>query len=66
MAWTARSHRGIERYVLGPAIFELDRTIRMSEPLVNAAIPSMRRLAEQVTVPCIALLCRLYLDRVMC
>lgn len=57
---------GSKRYVLGPAIVELDRTIRLSEPLVNAATPAMRWLVEQATAPCIALLCRLYLDRVMC
>jgi DNA-binding IclR family transcriptional regulator len=57
---------GSKRYVLGPAIIELDRTIRLSEPLVNAAIPTMRWLVVQVTMPCVALLCRLYLDRVMC
>jgi DNA-binding IclR family transcriptional regulator len=57
---------GSKRYVLGPAIIELDRTIRQSEPLVNAALPTMRWLVEQTTVPCVALLCRLYLDRVMC
>jgi DNA-binding IclR family transcriptional regulator len=57
---------GSKRYVLGPAIIELDRTIRLSEPLVNAAVAPMLWLVEQVTLPCVAMLCRLYFDRVMC
>lgn len=57
---------GSKGYVLGPAIIELDRNIRMSDPLIIAAKPAMRWLAEQAPVACIVLLCRLYRDRVMC
>lgn len=57
---------GSKAYVLGPAIIELDRNIRMSDSLVIAAKPAMRWLAEQAPVASIVLLCRLYRDRVMC
>ncbi len=53
-------------YVLGPAIIEMDRNIRFSDPLITVAKPAMRWLAEQTPVPCAVLLCRLYRDRVMC
>ena len=53
-------------YVLGPAIIEMDRNIRFSDPLITVAKPAMRWLAEQSPVPCAVLLCRLYRDRVMC
>src|SRR5262245_14784961 len=57
---------GSKAYVLGPAIIELDRNIRMSDSLIIAAKPAMRWLAEQAPVASIVLLCRLYRDRVMC
>ena len=53
-------------YVLGPAIIEMDRNIRFSDPLITVAKPAMRWLAEQTPLPCAVLLCRLYQDRVMC
>lgn len=57
---------GANAYVLGPAIVELDRNIRLSDPLLAVAKPAMRWLAEQAPVSCTILLCRLYRDRVMC
>jgi len=57
---------GSSAYVLGPAIIELDRNIRLSDSLIIAAKPAMRWLADQAPVPCTVLLCRLYRDRVMC
>jgi DNA-binding IclR family transcriptional regulator len=57
---------GSRAYVLGPAIIELDRNIRLSDPLITVAKPAMRWLADQAPVPCTILLCRLYGDRVMC
>lgn len=57
---------GSAAYVLGPAIIELDRNIRLSDPLLTVATPAMRWLAEQAPVSCTILLCRLYRDRVMC
>jgi DNA-binding IclR family transcriptional regulator len=57
---------GSHAYVLGPAIIELDRNIRLSDPLITVAKPAMRWLAEQAPMSCTVLLCRLYHDRVMC
>jgi len=57
---------GSRAYVLGPAIIELDRIIRLSDPLIRIAQPAMRRLADAAPVACSVLLCRLYRDRVMC
>jgi DNA-binding IclR family transcriptional regulator len=53
-------------HVLGPAIIELDRNIRLSDPLIRVAMPAMRWLADQAPVSCTVMLCRLYRDRVMC
>jgi DNA-binding IclR family transcriptional regulator len=53
-------------YVLGPAIIEMDRNIRLSDPLTTVATSAMRWLAEQTPVACAVLLCRLYRERVMC
>ncbi len=41
---------GSRVYVLGPAIIELDRNIRLSDPLITVAKPAMRWLAEQTPV----------------
>jgi len=57
---------GARVYVLGPAVIELDRNIRLSDPLITIAKPAMKWLAEQAQLPCTVLLCRLYRDRVMC
>ncbi len=54
------------RYVLGPAILELDRQMRMLDPLVHSASPVMHSLIEQIGHPGVTLLCRPYHDRVMC
>jgi DNA-binding IclR family transcriptional regulator len=53
-------------YVLGPAVIEFDRTIRLSDPVLRAALPSIRWLAQQVDGQSTLLLCRLYQDMVMC
>ena len=57
---------GARVYVLGPAVIELDRNIRLSDPLITIATPAMKWLADQAQIPCTVLLCRLYRDRVMC
>lgn len=51
-------------YVLGPAIVELDRRIRLSDPLIDAATPVMERLAESTGA--LVLLCRLHGRKVLC
>ncbi|GAN80538.1 IclR family transcriptional regulator [Acidocella aminolytica] len=54
------------RYVLGPAITQLDRQTRLGDPLIRAASPAMRRLAAEIGVPGTFLLCRLYRRQVIC
>ena len=34
------------RYVLGPAIIQLDRQLRIQDPLIKAALVTMKELAE--------------------
>jgi DNA-binding IclR family transcriptional regulator len=53
-------------YALGPAIIELDRQIRLADPLVQSATPVLRRLLLDVDPAATILLCRLYRDQVMC
>lgn len=53
-------------YALGPAIIELDRQIRLADPLVQSAAPVLRRLLADVDPAATILLCRLYRDQVMC
>lgn len=54
------------RYVLGPAIVQLDRQIRLQDPLMRVAQPVMRRVAEELEIPGVMLLCRLFRRQVMC
>ena len=51
-------------YSLGPAIVELDRQIRLSDPLLQTSIDEMLQLAREASAT--VLLCRLYRDRVLC
>jgi DNA-binding IclR family transcriptional regulator len=53
------------RYVLGPAIIQYDRQIRLRDPLTTAAQPIMKRLTEQLPGHTLILLCRLFRDQVM-
>jgi DNA-binding IclR family transcriptional regulator len=52
------------RFALGPRIIELDRQIRLADPLVQASVDEMQKLARETGG--IALLCRLHKDRVLC
>lgn len=54
------------RYVLGPAIIQLDRQIRLQDPLIRAAETTMKQVARESAVPATVLLCRLYRDQVIC
>jgi DNA-binding IclR family transcriptional regulator len=54
------------RYVLGPAIMELDRQTRLQDPLIRAARPVMVELKDTLGLDCVILLCRLYRQQVMC
>lgn len=51
-------------YMLGPRIIELDRQIRMCDPVYTAGGPPMQRLAARTGHS--ALLCILFSDTVMC
>ena len=52
------------RFALGPRIVELDRQIRLADPLVQASVDEMQKLARETGG--IALLCRLHKDGVLC
>ena len=54
------------RYVLGPAIVELDRQIRAADPVLRIARPVMTRLLKRVRQPASVLLCRYFRQQVMC
>lgn len=51
-------------YVLGPMVVELDRQIRLADPLLGAAGELLGRLAEETGG--IVLLCRFHGNKVMC
>lgn len=53
-------------YVLGPAIVEYDRQIRILDPLLTVARPIMQRIVELSEGKAIVLLCRRYRQKVMC
>jgi DNA-binding IclR family transcriptional regulator len=51
-------------YVLGPRIIQLDRQIRLNDPLLKVAPPLMESISEQVGG--IQILCSYYSDHVLC
>ncbi len=53
-------------YCLGPEIIELDRKIRLSDPLLSAAKPAMKELITHTVDNQVVILCRLFRDQVMC
>jgi DNA-binding IclR family transcriptional regulator len=54
------------RYVLGPAITQLDRQNRLLDPLISVAKPLMQHLLKNLNADGVLLLCRLYKNQVMC
>lgn len=54
------------RYVLGPAITQYDRQMRLLDPLITTAQPVMKRIAAVAGSDAVVLLCRLYRNHVMC
>lgn len=54
------------RYVLGPAIIQYDRQMRLRDPLTTAAQPVMKLLSERMSAHTVILLCRLFRNQVMC
>lgn len=53
-------------YILGPAIVEYDRQIRINDPMIRVGKPVMQRLITHSGGLGIALLCRIYRNCVMC
>jgi DNA-binding IclR family transcriptional regulator len=56
----------VARYRLGACFIEFDRLVRITDPLYRVGTSFLRDVVDQARVPCAALLCRLYDDRVMC
>lgn len=54
------------RYVLGPAIIQLDRQIQLTDPLLIAARPVMEELVKYAPESSAVLLCRYFSDKVLC
>jgi DNA-binding IclR family transcriptional regulator len=53
-------------YRLGAAFVEYDRLVRLTDPLVKFGTPVLRDVASQTKIPAIAVLARLYRNRVIC
>ena len=53
-------------YILGPAIVEYDRQIRIIDPMIKVGRPAMQRLIARSDSMGTALLCRVYRNCVMC
>lgn len=54
------------KYILGPAVIENDRKIRLTDPLIKVGQPAMQRLVARSGSTGVALLCRVYRNCVMC
>jgi DNA-binding IclR family transcriptional regulator len=54
------------RYRLGVCFIEFDRLVRVSDPLYRIGTAVLRDVVMQAGVPSVAVLARLYDDRVMC
>jgi len=54
------------RYRLGACFVEFDRLSRVTDPLYSVGGKLLRDVVAQARVPCVAVLARLYDDRVMC
>jgi DNA-binding IclR family transcriptional regulator len=54
------------RYVIGPAIIELDRQMRALDPLIGGAAPTIQSLSDALQIEGLILLCRIYGRTVMC
>jgi DNA-binding IclR family transcriptional regulator len=54
------------RYRLGACFVEFDRLARVTDPIYRVGTALLRDIVTQARVPCVAVLARLYDDRVMC
>lgn len=57
---------GAGRYVLGPAIIQLDRQIQLTDPMLQLARPVMEELIGYAPAGSVMLLCRAFADSVLC
>jgi DNA-binding IclR family transcriptional regulator len=53
-------------YRLGAIFIEFDRRMRLSDPLIREGAPVLADLLSMVSVPCAAIIARLYRDQVIC
>lgn len=51
---------------LGPAFIEFDRTIQLTDPLIRSGDEFLNQLVNHTPIPCVAILARLYGNKVMC
>jgi DNA-binding IclR family transcriptional regulator len=54
------------KYILGPAIIQLDRQIQITDPLLCHARPVMEKIATYAPEGSVVLLCRVFGDSVLC
>ena len=54
------------KYVLGPAIVQLDRKMRQSDPLILNSITALKYLISHSPVKSVAIICRYFHGQVMC
>lgn len=54
------------KYVLGPAIVQLDRKMRSSDPLILNSITALKYLVSQSPLKSVAIICRYFDGKVMC
>jgi DNA-binding IclR family transcriptional regulator len=57
---------GVGRYVLGPAVIELDRIARNSDPILVEGGAVLDKMVLKAPMKVVALLCRFYRMKVMC
>jgi DNA-binding IclR family transcriptional regulator len=53
------------RYLLGPGIVHYDRQLRLADPLIHAAQPILRQLANELPAPGLLFIARVHRDHVM-
>lgn len=58
-------YAGEAQYRLGARFIELDRMIRVTDPVYSKGTPFLQDVCVQARVPCVAVLARLYNDTVM-
>nr|WP_063978156.1 IclR family transcriptional regulator [Massilia sp. JS1662] len=54
------------RYILGPAIIQLDRQLQLTDPLLAAARPVMDKITQFAPDGSVVLLCRSFSETVLC